>query len=284
MQSVVVTGVSTGIGWAVTKILIERGFRVFGSLRKETDAERLKKEFGAAFIPLLFDVTDETRVQAAAMQVREQLNGETLFGLVNNAGIALPAPLMHQPIADFRKQIEVNLIAQLVVTQAFLPLLGADRSLKGKPGRIVNISSSSGKNGSPFVGAYATSKHALEGFSESLRRELMLYGIDVIIVGPGPIATPIWDKADEIDLSAYQDSEYVEAIKRFQKYAIDSGRNGYPPEKVGQVVLRALTTPNPRVRYAVVPGNPIIHILQGLLPKRILDEIIARGLGLKPKR
>lgn len=284
MQSVVVTGVSTGIGWAVTKILIERGFRVFGSLRKETDAERLKKEFGAGFIPLLFDVTDEARVQAAAQSVREQLNGETLFGLVNNAGIALPAPLMHQPIADFRKQIEVNLIAQLVVTQAFLPLLGADRSLKGKPGRIVNISSSSGKNGSPFVGAYATSKHALEGFSESLRRELMLYGIDVIIVGPGPIATPIWDKADEVDLSAYQDSEYVEAIKRFQKYAIDSGRNGYPPEKVGQVVLRALTTPNPRVRYAVVPGNPIIHILQGLLPKRILDEIIARGLGLKPKR
>lgn len=283
MESVVVTGVSTGIGWAVTKILIERGFRVFGSLRKETDAERLKKEFGAAFIPLLFDVTDEARVQAAATQVREQLNGETLFGLVNNAGIALPAPLMHQPIADFRKQIEVNLIAQLVVTQAFLPLLGADRSLKGKPGRIVNISSSSGKNGSPFVGAYATSKHALEGFSESLRRELMLYGIDVIIVGPGPIATPIWDKADEMDFSIYRDTEYVDAIKRFQKYATDSGRNGYPPEKVGQVVLRALTTPNPRVRYAVVPGNPIVHILQELLPKRILDAIIARGLGLTPK-
>jgi NAD(P)-dependent dehydrogenase (short-subunit alcohol dehydrogenase family) len=284
MQSVVITGVSTGIGWAVTKILIERGFRVFGSLRKETDAERLKKEFGAAFIPMLFGVTDEARVWAAAQSVREQLDGETLFGLVNNAGIAVPAPLMHQPIADFRKQIEVNLIAQLIVTQAFLPLLGTDRSLKGKPGRIVNISSSSGKNGSPFVGAYATSKHALEGFSESLRRELMLYGIDVIIVGPGPIATPIWDKADEVDLFAYQDTEYVEAMKRFQKYAITSGRNGYPPEKVAQVVLRALTSPNPRVRYAVVPGNPIVHILQELLPKRILDAIIARGLGLTAKR
>ena len=284
MQSVVVTGVSTGIGWAVTKILIERGFRVFGSVRKETDAERLKKEFGAAFIPLLFDVTDEARVQAAAQSVREQLNGETLFGLVNNAGVAIPAPLLHQPIADFRKQVEINLVAQLLVSQAFLPLLGTDRSLKGKPGRVVNISSSSGKNGSPFVGAYSASKHALEGFSESLRRELMLYGIDVILVGPGPIKTPIWDKAGEIDLTQYQETEYVEAIQRFQKFAIDSGRNGYPPEKVAQVVLRALTTPNPRVRYAVVPGNPIVHILQGLLPKRILDEIIARGLGLKPKR
>ncbi|MDX9991946.1 MAG: SDR family NAD(P)-dependent oxidoreductase [Anaerolineales bacterium] len=284
MQSVVVSGVSTGIGWAVTKMLIERGFRVFGSLRKETDAERLKKEFGAGFIPLLFDVTDEARVQAAAQSVREQLNGETLFGLVNNAGIALPAPLMHQPISDFRKQIEVNLIAQFVVTQAFLPLLGVDRGLKGKPGRIVNISSSSGKNGSPFVGAYATSKHALEGFSESLRRELMLYGIEVIIVGPGPIATPIWEKADQMDFSSYQNTEYMEAIKRFQKYATDSGRKGYPPEKVAQVVLRALTSPRPRVRYAVVPGNPIVNLLQEILPKRMLDEIIARGLGLKPKR
>lgn len=284
MQSVVVSGVSTGIGWAVTKMLIERGFRVFGSLRKETDAERLKKEFGAGFIPLLFDVTDEARVQAAAQSVREQLNGETLFGLVNNAGIALPAPLMHQPISDFRKQIEVNLIAQFVVTQAFLPLLGVDRGLKGKPGRIVNISSSSGKNGSPFVGAYATSKHALEGFSESLRRELMLYGIEVIIVGPGPIATPIWEKADQMDFSSYQNTEYMEAIKRFQKYATDSGRKGYPPEKVAQVVLRALSSPRPRVRYAVVPGNPIVNLLQEILPKRMLDEIIARGLGLKPKR
>lgn len=284
MQSVVVTGVSTGIGWAITKILIQQGFRVFGSVRKEADAERLAGEFGADFVPLIFDVTDEEKVQAAAKQVQAQLNGETLFGLVNNAGIAVPGPLMHLPIADFRRQMEVNLVAQLVVTQAFLPILGADRSLKGKPGRIVNISSVSGKNGSPFVGAYATSKHAFEGFSESLRRELMLYGIDVIIVGPGPIATPIWDKANQTDLSLYQNTEYAEALRRFQKYAIESGRNGFPPEKVGQVVLRALTSPRPRVRYAVVPGNPIINILQEILPKRVLDGIIASGLGFKQKR
>ncbi len=284
MQSVVVTGVSTGIGWAAAKILVERGFRVFGSVRKPADAERLQQEFGAAFVPLLFDVTDEAAVRAAADSVREQLRGETLFGLVNNAGVAIPAPLLHQPIADFRKQVEINLVAQLLVSQAFLPLLGTDRSLKGKPGRIVNISSSSGKNGSPFVGAYSASKHALEGFSESLRRELMLYGIDVILVGPGPIKTPIWDKAGEIDLAQYQETEYVEAMQRFQKYAIDSGRNGYPPEKVAQVVLRALTAARPRVRYAVVPGNPLVKFLQGWLPKRLLDEIIARGLGLKPKR
>jgi NAD(P)-dependent dehydrogenase (short-subunit alcohol dehydrogenase family) len=283
MHSVVVTGVSTGIGWGITKVLIQHGYRVFGSLRKVADAERLKQEFGAALTPLLFDITAEEKVQAAASQVQEQLQGETLFGLVNNAGIAVPAPLMHQPIADFRKQLEVNLIGQLIVTQAFLPLLGSDRSLKGKPGRIVNIGSSSGRNGSPFLGAYSASKHALEGFSESLRRELMLYGIDVILVGPGPIATPIWDKADQVNLSHYQNTDYLQAMLNFQKYAIKTGKKGYPPEKVGEVVLKALTSSRPRVRYAIVPGNPLLQIIQELLPKRVLDQIIARGLGLKSR-
>jgi len=161
MKSIVVTGVSTGIGWSITKVLIEAGFRVFGSVRKVQDAERLRKEFGEAFVPLIFDITDEAGVQSAAEQVRKQLNGEMLFGLVNNAGIAVPAPLMHQPTEDFRHQIEVNLIGALIVTKAFLPLLGSDRSLRGTPGRIINISSTAGKNANPFVGAYATSKHAL---------------------------------------------------------------------------------------------------------------------------
>ncbi len=284
MQSVMITGVSTGIGWGATKILIGHGFRVFGSVRKQADADRLTQEFGDAFAAVFFDVTNEKDVYAAAGKVREQLNGETLFGLVNNAGIAVPAPLMHQPIADFRKQIEVNLIGQLIVTQAFLPLLGTDSALLGKPGRIVNISSVAGKNGSPFLGAYAASKHGLEGFSESLRRELMLYGIDVIIVGPGPIATPIWDKADQIDLSPYQHTDYIQAALGFQKYALKNGRNGYPPEKVGEVILHALTTPKPRVRYAVIPGNPIVQMIQQYLPKRVIDWVIARNLGFKPRR
>jgi len=281
MRSVVVTGVSTGIGWGILKVLIQNGYRVFGSVRKAQDAERLTKEFGETFVPLIFDITDEAGVQAAAQQVREQLNGETLFGLVNNAGIAVPAPLMHQSIEDFRKQMEVNLIGQIIVTQAFLPQLGAERSLKGKPGRIVNISSVSGREGYPFLGAYAASKFALEGFSESLRRELMLYGIDVIIIGPGSVATPIWDKAERVDLSIYDNTEYAEAGRRIQKYMIEDGRRGYPPEKVGEIVLYALTTPKPRVRYAVVPGNFISRFIQILLPKRVIDRIIARNLGFK---
>jgi NAD(P)-dependent dehydrogenase (short-subunit alcohol dehydrogenase family) len=284
MQSVVVTGVSTGIGWGIMKIMIQHGFRVFGSVRKTQDAERLSKEFGERFVPLLFDITDEAGVQSAAQQVREQLNGETLFGLVNNAGIAVPAPLMHQPIDDFRYQMEVNVIGTVIVSQAFLPSLGADRSLKGRPGRIINISSVSGQRGAPFVGAYAASKHALEGLSEVLRRELMLYGIDVIIIGPGAVATPIWDKAEKEDISIYKDTEYARSAIEFQKYMIAIGKQGYPPEKVGEVVLRALTTSRPRVRYAVVPNAFSSWFIPMLLPKRLVDVIIARRLGFRNKR
>ena len=281
MKSVVVTGVSTGIGWGTAKVLIQKGFRVFGSVRKTADAERLQKEFGENFTPLIFDVTDEPAVQAAAGLVREQLNGETLFGLVNNAGIAVPAPLIHQATDDFRHQIEVNLISVLIVTKAFVPLVGSDRSLKGRPGRIINISSVGGKRGSPFLGAYVASKHGLEGFSESLRRELMLYDIDVIIIGPGAIATPIWDKGEQVDANLYANTEYFEPGQRIQKYMVESGRKGYPPEKVGEVVWEALTTPKPKVRYAVIPGNPFTNFIQSLLPRRMVDNIIARNLGFK---
>lgn len=281
MKSIVVTGVSTGIGWGIAKVLTQNGSRVFGSVRKEQDAERLSKEFGENFIPLIFDVTDEAKVKAAAEQVREQLNGETLFGLVNNAGIAVPAPLIHQSTDDFRHQLEVNLVSVLIVTKAFVPLLGSDRSMRGKPGRIINISSVGGKVGGPFLGAYAASKHGLEGFSESLRRELMLYGIDVIIVGPGSIATPIWDKAEQEDVSMYADTDYAESGRRVQKYMIEDGRRGYPPEKVGEVVLHALTTPRPKVRYSVIPGSSLRRIIQMILPKRLVDRIIARNLGYK---
>jgi NAD(P)-dependent dehydrogenase (short-subunit alcohol dehydrogenase family) len=284
MQSVVVTGVSTGIGWAITKVLIQHGFRVFGSVRKTQDAERLSREFGERFIPLLFDVTDEAAVQAGAQQVREHLNGETLMGLVNNAGIAAPGPLIHLPTEDFRRQLEVNLVSVLIVTKAFVPLLGSDHSLRGKPGRILNMSSVSGTIGYPFVGAYAASKHGLEGFSESLRRELMLFGIDVIIIGPGSAATPIWDKAEQVDMSPYANTEYIEPIQRIREYMLSNGKNGFPAEKVGEVVLHALTTPTPRVRYAVVPGRPLRRLILKLAPKRVIDNFIARNFGFRKSR
>jgi NAD(P)-dependent dehydrogenase (short-subunit alcohol dehydrogenase family) len=281
MQSIVVTGVSTGIGWAVTKFLIERGCRVFGSVRREQDAERLRRELGEAFVPLLFDVTREEEVHAAAGQVRQQLNGETLSGLINNAGIAVGGPLMHLPTEEFRHQLEVNLVGVLIVTKAFLPLLGADRARRGKPGRILNISSVSGKIGYPFMGAYAASKHGLEGFSESLRRELMLYGIDVIIIGPGSVATPIWDKAGQADVSKYANTDYVDAVRRAQASSVNSGRQGLPTEKVCEVAWEALTSPNPRVRYAVHRRGSLSPLFQIPFLKRLVDKVIAKNLGFQ---
>lgn len=281
MKSVVITGVSTGIGWGTAKVLLQQGVRVFGSVRKPQDAAKLSQEFGENFVPLLFDVTDETAVLAAAEQVRAHLNGEKLFGLVNNAGIAVAAPLLHLSTAEFRHQLEVNLVSVLIVTKAFVPLLGSDPALRGEPGRIINMSSVGGKRGGPFLGAYVASKHGLEGFSETLRRELMLYGIDVIIIGPGAIATPIWDKAEQVDAELYKHTDYYESGQRVQKYLVRDGRKGYPPEKVGEVVWQALTAPKPRVRYAVIPGNPVKNLFQSLLPKRVLDNIIAKRVGFK---
>ncbi len=280
MRYVVVTGVSSGIGWGVTKVLTQKGLHVFGSVRKPEDGERLKEEFGDAFTPLFFDVTDEAAVVAAATQVREQLNGRTLFGLVNNAGIAAPGPLLHLPIDDLRNVLEVNLVGQLIVTQSFAPLLGADLDLEGKPGRIIMISSVAGKMGSPFLGAYAASKHALEGLSESLRRELMLFDIDVVIVGPGAVATKIWDKAQDIDLTPYSNTAYGEKLDQVREYMVQLGKQGLPREKLGRVVLQALTVSKPKTRYAVVPNRFSNWTLPRLLPARVVDRITAKRLGL----
>ena len=285
MPSVVVTGVSSGIGWGTAKVLVQHDFHVFGSVRKSEDADRLSAEWGEAFTPLLFDITDEQAVQRAAVVVRDRLQGQTLFGLVNNAGIAVPAPLIYQPISDYRQQLEVNLIGPLIVTQAFVDLLGADHRRSGHPGRIVNISSVGGKIAGPFIGAYHVSKFGIEGFSESLRRELMIHGIDVIVVGPGAVATAIWDKAEQVDISPYQNTEYASALEPFRQYMIENGRKGYPPERLGEIVWQALTTPHPPVRYgyAAVPHPLRNWIIPRLLPKRRVDALIANNLGWKRK-
>ncbi|SDJ42548.1 MULTISPECIES: SDR family oxidoreductase [Bradyrhizobium] len=282
MKSVVITGASTGIGWATAKLLLDRGFRVFGSVRRQADADRLKNEFGANFTPLLFDVTDEAAVLAAAREVRSALNGETLAGLVNNAGIAVAGPVLELAADEFRRQMDVNVIGPIIATQAFGPLLGSDPSLKGPKGRIVMISSVAGKNGNPLMSAYSMSKHAVEGLSESLRREMMLFGIDVIIVAPGPVKTPIWGKADEVDISGYQNSPYFAALGKIRKFMMHLGEIGLPPEKIAERIFEALTSASPKVRYQITP-DPMRHLMTALLPKRTVDNIIAKRLGLVPR-
>jgi NAD(P)-dependent dehydrogenase (short-subunit alcohol dehydrogenase family) len=282
MPSVVITGASTGIGWATAKLLLERGFRVFGSVRKQADADRLKSEFGANFTPLLFDVTDEAAVLAAAREVRAALNGETLTGLVNNAGIAVAGPVLELSADEFRRQMEVNVIGPVIAIQAFGPLLGSDLSLKGPKGRIVMISSVAGKNGNPLTSAYAASKHAIEGLSESLRREMMLFGIDVIIVAPGPVKTPIWSKADEVDISTYKNSPYFPALQGVRKFMAHFAEIGLPAETIAEAIADVLTSARPKVRYQITP-DPMQRWMMSMLPKRMVDRIIARRLGLMPR-
>ena len=280
MKSVVVTGVSTGIGWGTTRVLTKAGFHVFGSVRKEADAQRLKQEFGDKFTPLLFDVTDVAAVKRGADEVRAALKGEKLFGLVNNAGIAVSGPLLELPLDEFRQQMEVNLTGPLIVTQAFAPLLGADTSLKGAPGRIVNISSVGGKQAAPFIGPYAASKFALEGLSESLRRELLLFGIDVIVIGPGAVKTQIWAKAEEVDITPYLKSPYYPSLVKFRDFFLKSAETGLAPERLGGAILKALTVKNPKVRYAVVPQRLQNWTIPQLLPKRFVDRMIGKATGL----
>ena len=281
MQSVVITGASTGIGWATAKLLLERGFRVFGSVRKPADADRLRAEFGANFTPLLFDVTNEAAVLAAAREVRAALGGETLFGLVNNAGVAVAGPVLELAADEFRRQMDVNVIGPIISTQAFGPLLGSDQSLRGPRGRIIMISSVAGKNGNPLTAAYAASKHAIEGLSESLRREMMLFGIDVIVIAPGAVKTPIWSKAEEVDISAYKNSPFFPALERIRKFMLQLGETGLPAERIAEAIADALTSAHPKVRYQITP-DPMRHLMTAVLPKRMVDRIIAKRLGLMP--
>ena len=275
--NVLVTGASSGIGWAVTEALTARGIRVFGSVRNRLDAERLLNAFKEQVVPLIFDTTDVDAVAAATKQVRDTLDNEPLFGIVNNAGTGTAAPLLYVPIAEFRQQFETNVIGTLNVIQHFVPLL---RSTGKTPGRVINIGSTAGRIGIPFFGAYAASKHALNGLSESLRRELLIYGIDVITVVPGPVRTAIWDKAEALDFRAYRDTPYAGLIDRFRDLMVRDGRNGMEPRVIGDAVLTALTTTRPRSTYVRVAGLLKNWILPTRLPSRWVDRLIGNQLGL----
>jgi hypothetical protein len=283
MRAVVITGVSTGIGYAATKLFTAEGIKVFGSVRNMSDAKHLQKECGPLYVPLLFDMTDAEKIKIAAQLVRQQLNGQKLWGLINNAGIFVFGAMMNLPIQDLRKQLDVNLFGHVMVTQAFIPMLGADKHLTGEPGKIINISSVAGKNAYPFMCPYSISKYAMEGFSEGLRRELMIFGIDVIIVGPGAIKTNIWDKAGNEPMPPeMENSIYKQPATEFKNYILCSAeKEALPPENVAALLLTILRSKHPKVRYAPIPHKILNWMVFHLLPKRWIDNIIAKKFGLK---
>jgi NAD(P)-dependent dehydrogenase (short-subunit alcohol dehydrogenase family) len=284
-KDVVVTGVSTGIGFATTKVLVAKGFRVFGSVRKQADADRLQSEFGNGYVPLIIDISDADAVHQAAQQVGSMIGDRNLVGLVNNAGIVVSGPLLYMRPSEYKRQLEVNMISPLVVIQAFAPLLGTNKKRQGPTGRIVNMSSSTAKVVVPLLGAYSSSKCGLEGMSDALRRELMLFGIDLVIIEPGTVNTEMYDKGEKEDLSEFKETEYWEAVQKFQRFIVTEARtNGLPPERLGEAVHVALTAAKPKARYAVVPQRFKNWTLPRLLPMRMLDAYLAKQMGLtKPK-
>jgi NAD(P)-dependent dehydrogenase (short-subunit alcohol dehydrogenase family) len=198
---------------------------------------------------------------------------------VNNAGIAVAGPLMHVTPEELRRQFEVNVFGTLAVTQAFLPLLGARRDAPHPPGRIVNISSVSGHIAYPFMGPYAASKHALEAISDALRRELLLYGVDVIVVAPGSVSTPIWDKAEQQYGGHAPGTDYDEAGLKFLETASKLGREAMPVERVSRTVMLALETPKPKARYILSNNRLLGWLVPRWMPTRMYDRIIGARLG-----
>ncbi len=282
-KDVVVTGVSTGIGWGTTKVLVSKGFRVFGSIRKQADADRLRTEFGSGFVPLMMDITDADAVHQAAQKVGSMIGDRNLMGLVNNAGIVVSGPLLYLRPSEYRRQLDVNMVSPLVVIQAFAPLLGTDKKRQGPPGRIVNITSSGAKVPIPLLGAYSASKSGLEGMSDVLRLELMLFGIDLVMIEPGFVNTTMYDKGEQEDLSEFKRTEYWNAVQNFQKFIVAEGRKGFSPERLGEAVHLALRTAKPKARYAVIKQRFKNWTLPRLLPARMLDSVVAKQLGfIKP--
>jgi NAD(P)-dependent dehydrogenase (short-subunit alcohol dehydrogenase family) len=279
--SVVITGASTGIGSACAHYLAERGFHVFAGVRKQADADRLLREATSnqSLVPLFIDVAEDESIAKAAVTLGQEVGDGGLTGLVNNAGVVVGGPLELVPIDRLREQLEVNLIGQVAVTQAFLP------HLRRTKGRVVNVGSISGRIASPMMGPYSMSKFGLEAFSDSLRRELYPWGIHVSIVEPGAIATPIWEKSLRRAEQAFKGlSEevkhlYGESFEVGLATAVKMSEQAIPADEVAKVVHRALTATKPRTRYLVGKDAKISARLGWMLPDRAMDWIIRKLRG-----
>ncbi|MDB5506670.1 MAG: oxidoreductase [Devosia sp.] len=279
----VVTGTSSGIGYAIARLATEHGAQVFGTVRSNADANRVAEDLGANFHPLICDVRDEIAVAVMAQRVRAALGGKRLSGLVNNAAVAVPGPVMLQPLDELRSQIETDLVGLFIVTKAFGPLLGVDPNLVGPPGRIVNMSSIGGKLRQPFAAAYIASKHGVEGFTGALRRELKIYGIHVSAVAPGVVDTPIWDKVQKLK-GRYDDTPYEEPFNRGVAVMVVAGKqHGLSTAAVARVIWQALTEKHPKLRYRPASHPILEHGVLMALPQKVIDRGLGRFIGLNRK-
>lgn len=279
-KAVVITGASTGIGAACAIHLDRSGFLVFAGVRRMQDGTELRQRGSQRLIPLLLDVTDVESIRKAQVIVSDQVGRGGLYGIINNAGIAVVGPLEAVPIADLRRQLEVNLIGQVAVTQAFLPLIRKAR------GRVVMMGSIAGRTAMPLMGPYAASKFALEAITDALRLEVRQWGIQVSIVEPGAIATPIWEKSgrDATDLEAATRPElrdlYGALICSVRAIVRQAAERAIPAEVVAKSVENALTATRPKTRYLVGIDAKLRALMAKLLPDRISDQVLAWVLKL----
>lgn len=273
-MTVVVTGASTGIGAACALDYARRGMRVFAGVRDPRAGEALASKGGSSLIPITLDITDELSIAQSVEVVQRVVGDAGLGGLVNNAGIAIASPLEVIPLAQLRKQLEVNVIGQIAVTQAFLPLLRRGR------GRIVNMGSIAGRSTIPLLGPYSASKYALEALTDALRMELQPWGIQVSIIEPGAIATPIWEKSGKRaeDLEALASAEekalYGEMAMRIREAVAQSAVRAISPDGVVRAVHHALTAPHPRTRYLVGGDAKLRAWMVKWLPDRLQDRLL----------
>ncbi len=290
-QSVLITGASKGIGEACVLRLVRRGMRVYAGVRDPAAGESLRQRAGDAVVPIRLDVTSATEIAAARATVEKDLAGAGLAGLVNNAGIAVAGPLELLAPEDLRRQLEVNVVAQVAVTQSFLPLLrragpadGPGRP--GRPGRIVFMGSIAGRSAIPLMGPYAASKHALEALADAFRVELRQAGVAVSLIEPGMIATGIWDTsiaAAEARLAEAPEeprARYAAAIDAALRHARRGPVAGLPSDRVARAVEHALTANHPRPRYLVGRDARVRLVLERLLPTALRDRLVADRLRL----
>ncbi len=278
MRSALVTGSSTGIGRATALRLDRAGWRVFAGVRREEDAESLRAAGSERLVPLMLDVTDPGQIAAAAERIDEAVGEAGLDALVDNAGIGVIGPLETLPLEDFRRQVEVNLIGQVAVTQAMLP------AIRRATGRVVFVSSAGGRMALPFGGAYHAAKFGIEGVADSLRQELRPWGIEVIVIEPGSIDTPIWERAvsgyEEMAARApaAQEELYGRRLAKLREGARRTAARGIPPEQAAEAIERELTARRPRTRRRVGLDAQGQVLLRRLLPDRALDRLLAAFL------
>ncbi|GKS59445.1 short-chain dehydrogenase/reductase [Nitrospira sp.] len=281
-RSVVVTGASTGIGAACARYLDRLGFQVFAGVRSIGDGRTLSASASTDLVPVYLDVTVERSIAEAVALVERTVRPAGLAGLVNNAGIAVAGPIEAVPIEHARRQLEVNVIGQMAVTQAFLPLLRHGR------GRIVNMSSIAGLAATPFLGWYGASKFALEALTDALRLELRPWGIEVSSVEPGAIATPIWERSAALatKMRSTVDPEklalYEKALAGMQEVIQKAAGRAIPADEVAKVVARALTVRRPKTRYLVGLDAQFRAFLKHVLPDRGQDWLVGKFLNLPP--